>query len=293
MSSNWTKFDNKLSRPIDITHTKSAADGQFNRNVKVMSSNCCSEQKILSRGKSSRVEDGICREKWWHSQFIVSAYNVQTPSPILRLPLHPPELSVSSHVTRATSIRTQSFITPRKFPSSLHLIVLHTNIISDSQALNGCYVSSPAAKEPQTNAPQPTADNNDGSFLSGGKMSCCIPSRWRDYPSAMENGSSVVRCEEAGESRQIIRCTHCKVMETGFNEWTGEIHDSHCLVFITRANFGVVLIVQSGLLDKMPDLRLEISSSQTNVGGGGSRGVRVNQIHYFQAVKPVQGTQRQ
>lgn len=52
-------------------------------------------------------------------------------------------------------------------PNQLHLMILHTSIISSSEAVKGSCVSSQTAKNSQTNAQQLTADNTEGSFLSG------------------------------------------------------------------------------------------------------------------------------
>lgn len=52
-------------------------------------------------------------------------------------------------------------------PSQLHLMILHTNIISNSEAAKGSCVSSQTAKNSQTNAEKLTADNTEGSFLAG------------------------------------------------------------------------------------------------------------------------------
>lgn len=130
---------------------------------------CSSDHKKVSLQISPQEEKmGSAGEQWWQSQFIVNAFNVQSHSPIFNLPVNPPELSISS-VTRASSTRTQSFITLLKFPSSLHLMILHTIIISDSEAVKGSCVSSQTAKNSQTNAPKLTADNTEGRLLSGKK----------------------------------------------------------------------------------------------------------------------------
>lgn len=52
-------------------------------------------------------------------------------------------------------------------PNRLHLTILHTNIISDSEAVKGSCVSSQSDKISQTNSLQLTADNTEGRLLSG------------------------------------------------------------------------------------------------------------------------------
>lgn len=121
-------------------------------------------------------EDGIYGEKWWQSQFIVTAFNVKSHSPAFNLPVDPPELSISS-VTRASSnapnhsshcwnFHRRRAIGP-SLPKQLHSTTLHTNIISDSEAVKGSCVSSRTDRNSQTNAPQLTADNAEGRLLSG------------------------------------------------------------------------------------------------------------------------------
>lgn len=54
-----------------------------------------------------------------------------------------------------------------RLPNQLHSMILHTNISSSSEAVKGSCVSSQTAKNSQTNAQKLTADNTEGSFLSG------------------------------------------------------------------------------------------------------------------------------
>lgn len=108
----------------------------------------------------------------------VNAFDVHSHSLVFNLPVNPPKLSVSS-VTRASSISAKSFITHWNFhprcviglslPNQLHLMILHTHIISNSEAAKGSCVSSQTAKNSQTNASNLTADNTEGSLLSGKK----------------------------------------------------------------------------------------------------------------------------
>lgn len=110
----------------------------------------------------------------------INAFDVHSHSLVFNLPINPPKLSVSS-LTRASSISAKSFITHWNFhpccviglglPNQLHLMILHTHIISNSEAAKGSCVSSQTAKNSQTNASNLTADNTEGNLLTGKKKS--------------------------------------------------------------------------------------------------------------------------
>lgn len=138
----------------------------------------------------------------------VNAFDVHSHSLVFNLPINPPQLSVSS-LTRASSISAKSFITHWNFhpccviglglPNQLHLMILHTHIISNSEAAKGSCVSSQTAKNSQTNTSNLTADNTEGNLLTGKKKIHFIPYWQYSYPTGLWSASSVSRCEEAGK----------------------------------------------------------------------------------------------
>ena len=135
------------------------------------------DHKKLSLGMSSHVEKMGCAWKKsgdrvnlqsMHSMFSLAVQYSICPS------ILPSSQSARSHVWAQYAQNHSSHwnFHPRcvmglGVPNQLHLMILHTSIISSSEAVKGSCVSSQTAKNSQTNAQQLTADNTEGSFLSG------------------------------------------------------------------------------------------------------------------------------
>lgn len=142
--------------------------------LKILQSKCCFQTMKktehgdkLTSGSAGKSGDRVC--SWsLHSMFSLTVQYSICPS------ILPSSQSAQSHVWAqyAQNHSSRRHFHPRcvmglSLPNQLHLMILHTNIIGSSEAVKGSCVSSQTPKNSQTNAQKLTADNTEGSLVSG------------------------------------------------------------------------------------------------------------------------------